>query len=412
MWDGGNWQRLQSGPDETLAWTTEASTEYVLASNGATTTVTTAASDPEGFPIEYSHQLTPASPNQVTSVVDNNDGTYTLTPSTNNAHAGSFTLRTIASDGLYNVSKNSTFSLSFVSGPDLSAGSQDATSYDWTNIGQSLGGYGELLGGMHWKPDGSKFVITFRDAGSSLFMESWSTSTAFSLASADVSKDSGYWTPTANSGMSPTPWGNIRSTGISDDGTKVYLVAEAGNLFQYSLGTGWDLTSNVASTGTRIAVNGASHFNYGSDRTRAITFGNSGNYVYVLNDTEYKIYQASLSTAWDLTSTFSNIKSLAVPYTNFSNGSNSSSSFQINSVGTGMIIYYNDGKMQEYSLSTDWDITSATNSSANDISKTYSFNQGSWSYFPAIWFNSTADTLFYTYPTSRTTGTIYKLTGV
>lgn len=113
IWDGTKWQRLFSGPDETLAWTTEASTSYALEADGSTTTITTAASDPEGFPIEYSYQLTPASPNQVTSVVNNNNGTFTLTPSTNTAHTGTFTLRTIASDGLYNVSKNSSIALNF-----------------------------------------------------------------------------------------------------------------------------------------------------------------------------------------------------------------------------------------------------------------------------------------------------------
>ena len=112
MWNGTSWVRVYAGVDETLSWTTQANSSYTLATDGSTSTVTTVASDPEGFPIEYSHDTNPTSQSQAT-ITDNSDGTFTLTPSTVEANAGTFTLRTKASDGLRNIFATSDITLSF-----------------------------------------------------------------------------------------------------------------------------------------------------------------------------------------------------------------------------------------------------------------------------------------------------------
>ena len=91
--------------------TTPAST-HSLNNDGSTSTITIAATDPEGFPITYSHDTNPSSPNQVTNIT-NSGGTFTLTPSTNTAHAGNFTLRLKASDGVHITSHAIAVALSF-----------------------------------------------------------------------------------------------------------------------------------------------------------------------------------------------------------------------------------------------------------------------------------------------------------
>ena len=91
--------------------TTPAST-HNLNSDGTNTAITIVASDPDGFPITYSHDTNPASPNQVTNIVENN-GVFTLVPSTNQAHAGNFTLRLKASDGVSIKSHSINVGLSF-----------------------------------------------------------------------------------------------------------------------------------------------------------------------------------------------------------------------------------------------------------------------------------------------------------
>ena len=112
VWDSSEWDRLYNGPETSLAWTTEASNSYSLEQDGTPITITTAANDPEGFPITYSYDVTPSNQTQAT-IVDSGNGNFVLTPSTNDSDAGSFTFRSKATDGLYSISKSSTISLSF-----------------------------------------------------------------------------------------------------------------------------------------------------------------------------------------------------------------------------------------------------------------------------------------------------------
>ena len=56
MWDGSVWDRISTGVDETPEWTTEPNSSYDLNADGTNTSITIAASDPEGFPIVYDPQ--------------------------------------------------------------------------------------------------------------------------------------------------------------------------------------------------------------------------------------------------------------------------------------------------------------------------------------------------------------------
>ena len=99
MWDGTEWDRVSTGNNETPRLTTIPASTLNLEADGSTSQLVLAAEDPEGFPITYSSDTNPASPNQITGLT-NSGGTFTLTPSTNSAHAGNFTLRLKASDGV------------------------------------------------------------------------------------------------------------------------------------------------------------------------------------------------------------------------------------------------------------------------------------------------------------------------
>ena len=112
VYDGTEWDRINAGGDENPRLTTTPATSHSLNSDGSTSQITIAASDPEGFPITYSHDTNPASPNQITNVAENN-GVFTLTPSTNTAHAGNFTLRLKASDGVHITSHAIAVALAF-----------------------------------------------------------------------------------------------------------------------------------------------------------------------------------------------------------------------------------------------------------------------------------------------------------
>ena len=111
VWDGVEWDRISSGSNEAPEITTEPAASISLATDGSTTsTITMAATDPEGFPITYSHDTNPTSQAQATSITESG-GVFTLTPSGTQSNAGSFTLRTKASDGVHVTTRSSTIKL-------------------------------------------------------------------------------------------------------------------------------------------------------------------------------------------------------------------------------------------------------------------------------------------------------------
>jgi len=87
---------------------------YTLASDGTATVVTVTATDPEGIPLTYSI-VSDTSGNiaTVTQGTGANTNQWTITPSTNTANAGNFTLVFRASDGTNIASASSTFTLQF-----------------------------------------------------------------------------------------------------------------------------------------------------------------------------------------------------------------------------------------------------------------------------------------------------------
>jgi len=126
VWDGSEWDRVASGVDELPEFTTEPAASYELESDGTATIITVAATDPEGFPITYSHDTVPS--NQAQATITNSGGTFTVTPSTNTANAGTFTLRLKASDGVNVSSKSSLLNLVFATNEvDISPALNSAT---------------------------------------------------------------------------------------------------------------------------------------------------------------------------------------------------------------------------------------------------------------------------------------------
>jgi len=141
VWDGTEWDRIFSGQNMLPEFTTSPAASYDLATDGTATTVTVAATDPEGFAVTYSHDTSPT--NQTQATITQSGGTFTVTPSTNDSNEGTFTARFKAFDGVRTNSASSIFSLSF--GPSSIAGLigywdfGDSSSYGgsgttWTDI--------------------------------------------------------------------------------------------------------------------------------------------------------------------------------------------------------------------------------------------------------------------------------------
>jgi hypothetical protein len=113
VWDGSEWDRIYSGAQESIEWTTEPPNTLTLNADGSTSTITSVAVDPDSFPVTYTYDTNPTNQAQAT-IVNNNNGSFTFTPSTSSSNAGSFTFRSKANDGISTIKKSTTVSLNFV----------------------------------------------------------------------------------------------------------------------------------------------------------------------------------------------------------------------------------------------------------------------------------------------------------
>ena len=157
IYDGTEWDRIYTDTNAVPEWTTSPPATGVLASDGTATVQTVVASDPEGFPIEYSYDTNPS--NQAQATISQANNVFTITPSTTVSDAGEFTLRYKATDGLHTTARSSIYTLGFfpqvdalwghwdmensssysgtgTTWSDLSGNNRDLT---WTNVGGTAG---------------------------------------------------------------------------------------------------------------------------------------------------------------------------------------------------------------------------------------------------------------------------------
>lgn len=142
--------------------------------------------------------------------------------------------------------------------------------------------------------------------------------------------------------------GNSNSIFFKDDGTKMYLMGSSGDdINEYNLTTAWDITtasySQNASVGTQDTV------------PQGLYIKSDGTALYMTGSTNDAVYQYSLSTAWDI-STLSYVRTFSV-----SSQQAGPLGVEFKTDGTKMYVSGTSGdKISEYSLSTAWDISTAS----------------------------------------------------
>ena len=112
IWNGSGWYNIAL--INTNPSISGASSSYALATDGTATTVTITATDPEGLPITYS--IASDTSGNIATVAQGtgaNTNVFTVTPSTNSANAGIFSLTFRASDGVNIATAVSEFTLQF-----------------------------------------------------------------------------------------------------------------------------------------------------------------------------------------------------------------------------------------------------------------------------------------------------------
>ena len=216
--------------------------------------------------------------------------------------------------------------------PDLANASYDSVSF-------SVAGQETAPQGLFFKPDGAKVYITGAagdDVNEYDLSTAWDVSTASYLQNFSVSA------------QEASPQG----LHFSEDGTKMYVLGFGGdNVNEYDLSNAWDVSS----------ASYLQNFSVASQETTpvALRFKPDGAKMYVLGFGS-SVYEYNLSTAWDV-STSSYIAAFAV---SSQDGNSRGLFFSPNGDKFFMCGTASDDVFQ-YSLTTPWDISTASYDSVN-----------------------------------------------
>jgi DNA-binding beta-propeller fold protein YncE len=203
--------------------------------------------------------------------------------------------------------------------------------------------------GICFKPDGT-IVYTTADGGNRVVQNNLTT--AWDLSTA-TSPSHGGILSTASQETAPS------GVQISSDGTKMYVIGTATDtIYQYTLTNPWDVfPSSYANKSLGVG--------FTESAPQDIFFKPDGTKLFMIGATSDKVYEFSLSTAWDLAtaSYSSNFFSVASYETGPQGLSFSSDGTKMFTVGSAYVT--------EWALSTAWDITTtsyvrAYNSSAQE----------------------------------------------
>lgn len=211
---------------------------------------------------------------------------------------------------------------------DLSLASDTGVTYD---VNSEIG----FTMGMTFKPDGTKFYLSDRDSNT---IYEYQMSTPWDISTASYTNSS-----FSVSAQDTDPTG-IR---FNNDGTLLIMSGAASSrIYQYSLSTAYDI-----STMSYDAIFESS----GDTDVGGIAFGDNGQYLYRAGNDSDGIISWSLSTPYDIT-TNSN-----AGFYSISSEETAPTGIFAKPDGTHIYVLGNiNNAILDYSLSTPWDITTAT----------------------------------------------------
>lgn len=367
LYNGAGWYLVATVENAQPTTISGVESAYELASDGTATTITAISTDPDGFPLTWSYAVTTGSLGS-TATISQTDNVFTITPSTDEANAGEFSITFSVTDGATGVvSTVSAFTLSFGINWAVAV---SQISYD--NVSLDVSGQLVNARDVCFSADGTKMytICTLFDA-----VFQYSLSTAFDLSTA--SYDSVSFTLTG--GVS-----NPHGIAFNTDGTKMYALDQtADEVFQYSLSTAFDISTTSYDS---VSFSVASQANYNTD----LFFSTDGTKMYVVNMfSPSEIFQYDLSTAFDLSTASYNSVSFSA-----TGEPQQPSAVVLNPDGTKMYVVYqgpssNTGSIRSYSLSTAFDISTASYDNA-----TTSISTGTAGYPYGMHFSSDGTKMF------------------
>lgn len=154
---------------------------------------------------------------------------------------------------------------------------------------------------------------------------------------------------------------NAVDVAFSDVGTTMFVLGSSNHkIYQYTLSTGWDVST---------ATYASKSFDTGGQdiSPTGIAFKPDGTTVYVSAGANQKVFQYSLSTAWDISTASYTGKSVST-----SAFANTPVAVEMSSDGTKMYVIGSGGgftNAYQYTLSTAWDVSTATSSTSFTVSQ-------------------------------------------
>jgi len=244
LFNGTGWYNIALISNPITAVTGNAAT-YELANDGTPLSITLSSSDPDGIPLQWSHQVTAGTLGETT--ITNVGNVFTITPSTNNADAGEFTISFIASNGENQETASSVFSLIFVApSPEWDSYAKTADNLQSMPYYQSNREWGSMT---EINKDGTYAVIsTGHDQNTTEWVQIWHDSTG-----------NGSWAKQAEFTSQSGDFGT--DLAIDDEGVTVAIGDPGRNevkIYKRS-GTSWTLDQTISDGGQfgfSIAISG------------------------------------------------------------------------------------------------------------------------------------------------------------
>jgi|13_taG_2_1085334.scaffolds.fasta_scaffold00621_4 sugar lactone lactonase YvrE len=174
--------------------------------------------------------------------------------------------------------------------------------------------------------------------------------------------------------------GGALAIGISSDGTKMYMIGYSNDrVYQYTLSTPYEINTASYDSVSFSVVSQVTN-------ARGLSFKSDGTRMYIGDTTSETIFQYSLSTAWDVSTASYDSVSLDV-----STQTTSINSSDISQDGKYIVITGSAGSDQQiyqYLLSTAWDLSTASHDSTLTVTAVDSGNLSTW-------YNNDGSKLFY-----------------
>ena len=275
LYNGAGWYLVATVENAQPTAISGVESAYELASDGTATTIIAISTDPDGFPLTWSYAVTTGSLGSTASI-SQTDNVFTITPGTDEANAGEFSITFSVTDGATGVvSAVSAFTLAF--GIDISQAVYDNKSFSVAS--QTTSPFG-----IRFNTAGTKMYILGTNNPSSVYQysltSSWNVNTAsYDNVSFRVDQQNTY----------------PRSIAFNYNGSKMYMVGtnNPDSVYQYSLSSGWNL--NTASY-DNVSFSVASQ----DPAPDGLAFNADGTKMYIVGQSNNRVFQYSLSTPFDI----------------------------------------------------------------------------------------------------------------